>query len=313
MNWKTYLYCGFALVVLCIGIWGFLPNDSLLQEPPPSQTQNSVPNEASSGSQTVLSLELPSSLDFSGERLPLESFDVRERLNRELLVNTFWHSNTILNIQKANKYFPTIEPILDRMGVPQDLKYLAVAESSLRNVSSPAGAKGFWQFMKATGQSYGLEINSQVDERYHLEKATEAACKYFLKLKNQFGSWTLAAAAYNRGETGLRKDINSQRAESYYDLNLNDETGRYVFRIAAIKEIMSNPEKYGFFVQEAHKYQPLGAYSTIDVNTPINNWGDFAKKYGTNYRMLKLYNPWLRNSNLSNSSRKTYQIRVPVK
>ena len=261
--------------------------------------------------QKIRSIDLDKDFNFAGESLPMDNFDVRERLDRELLRNAYWHSNTALNIKKAARFFPLFESIMAEYGIPVDFKYLAVAESDLRNAVSPAGAKGLWQFMKATGQSYGLEINGEVDERFHLEKATHAACKYILKLRDRFGSWTLAAAAYNMGATRLKRDVELQRAESYYDLNLNQETSRYVFRIVAIKEIIQNPTAYGFQIEELEKYSPLPKSIQVSVEKSIPNLGDFAKEHGTSYRMLKIYNPWLRSHSLSNKSRKKYLIKVP--
>ncbi|MEL6868062.1 MAG: transglycosylase SLT domain-containing protein [Bacteroidota bacterium] len=261
--------------------------------------------------QRIRSIDLNKSFDFAGERLPTENFDVRERLDRELLRNAYWHSNTVLNIKKAYRHFPLIERILAEHGLPQDLKYLAVAESDLSNAVSPAGARGFWQFMKGTARDYKLEINSDVDERYHLEKSTHAACQFLKKYKEKFGSWTLAAAAYNMGANGLNKEIKLQRAKSYYDLNLNQETARYVFRIVAIKEIMNNPSLFGFYIDEQERYSPLEEYYLVEVNEPVSNWGDFAAKYGISYRMLKIYNPWMISSKLTNRERKTYKVKIP--
>lgn len=261
--------------------------------------------------QIIRSADLEKSFDFAGEPLPMSNFDVRERLDRELMVNSYWHSSTLLNIKNSIRYFPVIEKILAEQGVPDDFKYLAVAESGLRNAASPAGAKGTWQFLKATGASYGLEINSEVDERYHLEKATVAACKYLKSAKDRLGSWTLAAAAYNMGTGRVARDVNVQRAETYYDLNLNQETARYVFRIVAIKEILNQPNDFGFYLNPGDGYPPLTDYDIITVSGSVENWGDFAVKHGTTYRILKVYNPWLTSSKLVNARRKTYEVKVP--
>lgn len=263
--------------------------------------------------QIVKPINLDRPFDFAGELLPMENFDVRERLDRELLVNSYWHSSTMLNIKSASKYFPIIEPILAKNGVPDDFKYLAVAESNLRNVTSPAGAKGIWQFMTPIAKSFKLEVNKEVDERYHIEKATQAACEYFLDHYRRFGSWTLTAASYNMGATRLSRDLKNQRASDYYDLNLNAETSRYVFRLIAIKEILNTPRAFGFYVDKEDGYQPLDDYEVIEVSTAIENWGDFAREYGTNYRILKVYNPWLISNKLTNPKRKTYQIKLPKK
>lgn len=248
---------------------------------------------------------------FAGERIPVENFDVRERLERELIVNTYYHTSTILNLKKMTRYFPIMEPILKEHGVPDDFKYLAVAESNLSNASSPVGAKGFWQFMKGTAGDYGMEVNSEVDERYHLEKATHAACKYLKKYKERLGSWANTAAAYNMGASGFKNEMTRQKFDNYFDLNLNQETGRYFFRIIAIREVLENPEKFGFNVPAEKKYAPLDDFAVATVDGPIPNLGDFAKKYGTTYRLLKVYNPWLRSYKLTNSRKKTYDIKIP--
>ena len=261
--------------------------------------------------QIVKPIDLEKQYDFAGEILPLDNFDVRERLDRELTVNTYWHSSTVLNLKQTARYFPLIERILEEEGVPDDFKYLAVAESNLRNVTSPAGAKGLWQFMKPTGAAYGLEINKQVDERYHVEKATRAACKYLKDYKKKYGSWLLVAAAYNMGGPRLSRSMKAQRADNYFDLNLNIETGRYVFRIVAIKEIYQNPRQFGFYIDQQDGYAPLDDYKIVKVSAAVENWGDFAAKHNTSYRMLKVFNPWLIDSKLTNKSKKTYEIKIP--
>ena len=263
--------------------------------------------------QVIESIALDKSYEFAGEKLPMDNFDVRERLDREMTVNAYWHSSTLLNIKNANKYYPIVEPILREHNVPDDFKYLAVAESSLRNVTSPAGAKGIWQFMKPTAKFYGLVVESEVDERYHLEKSTVAFCKFIKDLKGRFGSWTLAAAAYNMGETRLSKELELQRSRSYYDLNLSEETVRYVFRIVALKEIIQDPRSFGFYIDDNYLYQSLTDYATVEVDGPVENWGDFANKYGTSYRLLKVYNPWMRSHKLTNREKKKYQIKIPKK
>lgn len=258
----------------------------------------------------IFSLPLPNSLAFSGERVPMELLDVREKFDRELLVNTYWQSQTLLFHKRCNKYFPIIEPILKKYGIPNEFKYLAVIESGLDNVVSPAGAAGFWQLLKNTGIEYGLEVNDEVDERYHLEKATEAACKYLRDAHKIFGSWTLAAASYNMGMNGLQKQLKRQKVNNYYDLLLNSETARYVFRILAVKEILNNSSKYGFVLRKQDLYQPAST-KTLKVDTSIQNLADFAKQYGANYKILKYLNPWLRDTTLPNKSKKTYFIHLP--
>jgi len=248
---------------------------------------------------------------FAGEILPVDQFDVAERLERELLVNAFYHSSTILAIKMAHRYFPAIEKILKEEGVPDDLKYLAVAESGLRPATSSADAKGVWQFMKESAIQYGLEVNEEIDERYHLEKSTRAACAYFKSLKNRFGTWTLAAVAYNMGGASLARTMEEQRAASFFELNINEETSRYLFRVVAMKEILQDPEKYGFTIPRDQLYKPLDDFMLVEVDGPVANWGDFAKSHQTNYRVLKVYNPWLRDFKLTNKEKKTYRVMVP--
>jgi membrane-bound lytic murein transglycosylase D len=261
--------------------------------------------------QVIKPVDLNRSFDFAGEPLPMDNFDVRERLDRELLVNTYWHSTTVLNIKNAYKHFPVIEPILREHGIPDDFKYLAVAESSLRNEISPAGARGIWQIMRSVAGDYKLEVSEEIDERYHLEKSTEVACKLLKALYRRFGNWTMAAAAYNVGAGRLAREAETQRSDNYYDLNLNNETSRYIFRLVAIKEIMKDPARFGFYLEPGDLYRPLDDYKTVTVDGPVANWGDFAQEHGTTYRMLKVYNPWLLDSKLTNKARKAYEIKVP--
>ena len=260
----------------------------------------------------VYALPLPEKMDFAGEAVPLKNPDIRERMDRELLVNTYWQSNGLLLFKRANKYFPQIEPLLKKYGLPDDFKYLAVAESGLEYTSSPAGASGIWHFMKGTGLEYGLEINDYVDERYNLEKATMVAAEYLKKAKEKFGSWTMAAASYNAGVGGMNKQINRQKETSYYDLLLNDETSRYVFRILALKEIMTHPQQYGFNFREKDLYTNIPTF-TVKVDTPVEDWAEWVKPYGINYKILKLHNPWLRDTYLKNASGKEYFIEIPEK
>ena len=258
----------------------------------------------------VYALQVPDKLDFAGEAMPLNSPDILERMDRELLVNTYWQSNGLLMFKRAKKYFPIIEPILAKYNVPNDFKYLAVIESGLTNAVSPAGARGVWQIMPATGRENGLEVNNNVDERYNLEMATEVACKYLLKSKEELGSWTLAAAAYNAGTAGVSRRLKEQNVKEYYDLLLGEETGRYMFRIVALKEILSNPDKYGFNFREKDLYSPVPTHK-IEVDTPIIDFTKFAESHGINYKILKLHNPWLREDHLNNKSRKQYFIDIP--
>ena len=261
-------------------------------------------------SSKVYALKLPEVFFFSEEEVPLEAPDIRERFDKELLVNTYWQSNMMLLLKRANKWFPTIEAILKEEGVPEDFKYLAVIESGLENVRSPKGAKGFWQLMPGTAKEYGLEVNTNVDERYHVEKSTRVACAYLMKAKKRFGSWTLAAASYNRGMYGTQRLLDNQLVDNYYDLLLNTETSRYVFRILAVKEIMSHPERYGFIFEDSDLYQPVPV-KKIGWDVPIANIAEFAKEKGVNYKVLKIHNPWLIENHLNNKSRKYYEIELP--
>ena len=269
-------------------------------------------SEETFSSYKVYAIDLPENLDFAGERVPIEDPDVYERLDREFLVNTYWQSNGLLLLKRANKYFPIIEPILKRNNIPDDFKYLALIESGLTNAVSPSGASGFWQFMKAAAQEYGLEVTDQVDERYHIEKATQAACDYLNKAKRSTGSWTMAAAAYNAGISGMNKQTSFQETNNYYDLWLSSETSRYVFRILALKEIMKHPKKYGFIFEKKHLYNELPTYNVM-VDSTIENLTQFAKSQNITYKDLKLYNPWLRDKRLDNIDGKAYYIRIPKK
>ncbi len=258
----------------------------------------------------VYAIPMPDNLNFAGELVPIENPDIRERMDRELLVNTYWQSNGLLLFKRANKYFPIIEPILKEQGVPEDFKYLAVIESSLTQAVSPARATGFWQILKGTAKEYGLEVNENIDERYHIEKSTKVACRYLKKAKEKFGSWTLAAAAYNAGRTGIIRQLEKQDATSYYDLLLGEETGRYVFRIVAVKEILSNPKQYGFNFRNEDLYEHIPTFNVL-VDEPIADFNKFVKQYNINYKILKLHNPWLRETRLNNTSGKEYLIKIP--
>ena len=265
-----------------------------------------------SESYTIKALKIPNNLTFAGEKVPTELNDIKERMDRELLVNTYWQSNGLLLIKRAHKSFPLIEPMLKKHGIPDDFKYLAVAESGLENNSSPAGAAGFWHFLKSSAKEYGLEVNQNVDERYNLEKATNVAAEYLKKSKKRFGSWTLAAAAYNAGNARIARNLKKQQVDNYYDLLLNNETSRYVFRIVALKEVLSYPKKYGFEFEEEDLYD-LPKTKTIKVDTVISNIASFAKGFQSNYKELKLHNAWLRENKLNNKSRKLYTIKIPLK
>lgn len=258
----------------------------------------------------VYAIPLPDQIEFAGEQAPLHWNDVREKLDREILVNTYWQSNTLLFIKRAHKYFPIIEPILAEKGIPDDFKYLALIESGLTDIVSPAGAEGFWQFMKTTALEFGLEVNSEVDERYHLKKATNAACEYLLQAKAKFGTWTLAAASYNMGMEGLQKQLDKQLVETYYDLKLNDETSRYIYRLLSVKAIMENPEKFGFQYTKMDLWSSVPSHEIV-VDSTISNLAEFAKAQGWNYKILKEYNPWLRKNTLTVSKGNSYVLDLP--
>jgi len=295
-SWGAWL----VVVIIVLGIAGINAYTDRAEEEP----DGSPPNYG------VSAVSLPDALYFAGERMPLEQFDTRESLDRELLVNTYFHSQTLLLIKRSGRYFPVIEPILRKYGVPEDFKYLAIAESQLSNAVSPAGAVGFWQFLAGTAREYGLEVNDEVDERYHLEKSTGAACRYFIDSYDVYGNWTMVAASYNNGRRGLDQQVEIQKEHSYYDLLLNEETARYIFRLAALKVIMESPEKYGFYFHESDLYPVIPTYEEV-VDTPVENFADFAKSRGTNYKILKYFNPWLRKPYLSNRAGKSYRIRLP--
>lgn len=261
--------------------------------------------------QVIRSVNLDRNFSLAGEVLPGNNDDALDRLERELTINTYGHANTLMAIKYSSRYFPTIERILREERVHDDMKYLAVAESNLRNVSSSAGARGIWQFMRETAVQLGLEINNEVDERNHLEKSTRAAATYLRRYKERFGSWTLAAAAYNMGGNGLSSEIQKQLSSNYYDLNLNEETGRYVFRVISFKEILSRPLDFGYQLDPVDYYPPLDDYRIITVSEPVPSLGEFARRYGISYRSLKLYNPWLISDKLTNPNRKTYEIKIP--
>ena len=288
---------------------GSLESNSKTGRGPEESTE---PEKRVSSTYQISAIEIPENLNFAGEPVPYEDPEVMERVDREFLVNTYWQSNAILLIKRAHKYFPIIEPILAKNGIPDDFKYLAVAESGLQNVVSYAGATGFWQFMKTTAREYGMEVNENVDERYHVVKSTEAACKYLARSYKKYESWTLAAAAYNTGPGSLDRYLNTQKEDDYYNLLLGEETGRYVFRILALKEILSEPAKYGFTVDTEDHYPNVPDFE-VTVDTPITSLADFAKTKEINFKILKRHNPWLRQGHLNNASRKEYQIAIPQK
>jgi membrane-bound lytic murein transglycosylase D len=306
---KSYLYYFFLGIIITLGLVFFSITLFFADN---TTNANSNPNEDFPQGYKIISPEIPAYLEFAGEKIPTENFEVYERMEREFLSNTYWHSATILSIKRANRWFPIIEPILKKNNLPDDFKYLSVAESNLENVISPAGATGFWQFMKPAGEKYGLEINSQVDERYDVEKSTEAACKYLNDSYNMFGSWITAAASYNMGQDGIIEQQARQKAKNYFNLVLNSETSRFVARIVSLKYIFQSPEKYGFDITEEKKYKPL-AYDEVTLDSSVTDMADYANSLGVNYFILKMYNPWLRDNTLANKSKKSYSIKIPIK
>lgn len=259
----------------------------------------------------AVSFDVPTEMTFAGETVPLTIPDVHERLDKELQINCYLHSNTIFLIKRANRWLPQMQEILEKHGIPQDFKYLPLIESNLLNVVSPRDAVGYWQILKTSGKELNLEITDEVDERYDPLKATEAACKYLKKAYQKFGSWTMVAASYNRGMGGMERALEDQQEKSYYDLYLNDETSRYVFRILAIKEIAEHPLRYGFKIDPSHLYQeePL---KYIEVTESIKDLVSFAKAQGTNYKLLKRHNPWLREDRLTVKRGEHYRIALPA-
>ena len=255
-------------------------------------------------------LVTPDSIGFAGEYTPLFAEDIWERYDKEIHKNVYWQSNTLFYFKRANKYFPVIEPILAKNNIPEDFKYLAIIESGLENVVSPAGASGFWQFMKGTAKDYGMEINSEVDERYNLEKSTEAACRYLQRSYDKFGSWTMAAASYNVGTNGLYRRSTEQNSNNYYDLHLPTETSRYIFRLLAIKEIFENKNKYGFILRKQDLYKKIET-NTLQLSASNVDLAAYSDSIGVNYKILKQFNPWLRDKKLSNKNKKKYTITIP--
>lgn len=294
--------------VSCLGIGACLP--FLLGNAALDTSRESVKSEVP---YCVSPLAVPASATFAGESIELNRYDLRERMDRELMSFTYMHSTTMLTIKRANRYFPIIEPILKEEGIPDDLKYLAVIESNLNvRAKSPAGAAGMWQFMQATGRQYGLEVNSNIDERYHVEKETRAACRYLKDSYAKYGNWLTVAASYNAGQARISSQLGKQMVEQATDLWLVEETSRYMFRLLAAKAIMSNPQQYGFLLKREQLY-PIIGYTEYTTTKGIANLADFAKKQGVTYAQLKDLNPWLRDTFLMNRSGRTYVLKIPLK
>ncbi|HLW20462.1 MAG TPA: lytic transglycosylase domain-containing protein [Cyclobacteriaceae bacterium] len=313
---KSHLYTLYLCIVILFGCFFYLfsvhdqiPRVEFQREG--TSTPNTYLKAADQPFSKVNIFELPEGLNFAGEPVPMNQPDVMERFEREIYVNAYWHSNTLLLMKRGGKFLPTIEKILAENGIPDDFKYVALIESGLMNVVSPAGARGFWQFMEGTAKERGLEVNKEVDERYHFIKATQAACKYLQNAYARFGNWTSVAASYNMGIAGLTRSKNSQKMTDFYSLLLNEETSRYIFRILAVKEIFENPGKYGFELQTSDLYtMPL--MREIVVTNTIDNLADWAIRHNSNYKELKIYNPWLRSTKLTVSKGRSYQLVLPT-
>lgn len=260
----------------------------------------------------IISPDIPDYLEFAGEEVPLDNYEIYERIDREFIVNTYFHSNTILLLKRANRWFPVIEPILKEYKIPDDFKYLSAIESGLDNVVSPAGATGFWQLTEDTAERFGLIVNNEIDERYNVEKSTEAACKYLLEAYSKFNNWTLAAASYNFGMNGISNQLLRQKADNYYNMIFGEETSRYIARIVAVKEILTHPKNYGFNIEPSDLYAPL-SFDSVNINTTIQNFADFAEQNDINYKILKNYNPWLRDTFITNKENKTFILKMPKK
>ena len=304
--------CGFAIILIGVtaAISFSIAQNTEEQDSSYFETLNPDVLHFEQMSQYIHDVELPKTMDFCGEPVPLDRFYVRESLERELLVNTYRHASTLLLMKRTSRWLPVIEPIMKKNNLPSDFKYLAMIESDLTNAVSPSKAVGFWQFLEGTGKQYNLEIYKEVDMRYNQEKETQAACDFLKDLYRRFKSWTLAAAAYNCGGGRISKTIEEQQVTSYYDMLLPNETERYIYRILAFKLIMENPEKYGFHISDEGWYQPL-EYKTITVTETIENLAQFAIDQGTNLKMLKYYNPWLRSDKLTISEGNSYVIKLP--
>jgi hypothetical protein len=255
--------------------------------------------------------ELPKTMSFANEAVPLDRWDVRERLDREILMNYYMHGSTLYILKLTTRYFPQIEAKLKANGIPDDFKYLCVAESSLQHVSSSAGAQSFWQFLGGTATEYGLQVDGEVDERYDVDKATDAACKYFQTAYDRFGSWTAAAASYNCGLGGYSNQMNYQGSKNYYDLLLPEETNRYIFRILALKYLILNSVKMGYNLTPHDSYKPLQT-RPVQVTESIPNLADWAQTQGVTYKTLRIYNPWLRSKTLTVKGGKSYEIDLPM-
>lgn len=306
MRYTKIIFLGIIILATLVSMPAFINDKGSIASEKDPKPKNLKSDYA------IFSVDLPDELEFAGEKVPVDQIDIRESLDREILVNTYWQSQTLLFIKRANRYFPVIEKILKKHNIPEDFKYLPVAESGLTHAVSPARAVGFWQLLEGTAREYGLEINNEIDERYHVEKSTEAACRYLLDSYEKYGSWTMAAASYNAGRRGIDRQVLRQKESDYYDLLLYEETSRYIFRILAYKLILSKPSDYGFYVGKDDLY-PSVPFFEVTVDSRINSFPDFATRYSINYKILKWMNPWLREDHLTNRSGKSYFIKIPRK
>ncbi|SHM42570.1 Transglycosylase SLT domain-containing protein [Cyclobacterium lianum] len=307
----AYLYVLVLLQFLFIGYLWFNPTGNSRDHQPPANTNAEIRAAKPADLPKVWIFDLPEQPEFAGEKVPMDDPDVYERFEREVYVNAYWESNTLLMMKRAGKFFPFIEQTLKENGIPEDFKYVALIESGLMNVTSPVGAKGFWQFMKGTAGDFGLEVSMDVDERYHFEKSTLAACKYLRSAFGKFGNWTSVAASYNMGIAGITRRKNEQLSPNYYDLYLNEETSRYLFRALALKEIFEHPGKYGFELQQDDLYE-LPSLREIEIEESIDNLAEWARERDSNYKEVKIYNPWLINKQLNVKKGQTYIIKLPV-
>ncbi len=312
-------YIAFSITVLCATLvllsWRGANNANSANSANSANTAtnnpaNSVPAQNES-IQNVTIPPLPKSATFCSEKVPLENFDVRESLTRELFSIMYAHSSTTYILQLQGRFKEMIIKMLEKEGIPADIYYLCVAESMLQPLASPAGAKGYWQFTDATAKSFGLFVNREVDERYNWEKATAAACRYLKKGYEKYGNWTLAAASYNIGFANVDKRVAEQGTTNYYNMQFPQETARYVYRALAYREILENPAKFGFNIAKEHLCKPIKCKS-VKVSGSVANWSTFAKEHGTNFKMLKMSNEWIRSSKLVNAERRTYNVLVPL-
>ncbi|WP_018477623.1 lytic transglycosylase domain-containing protein [Pontibacter roseus] len=304
---QQFLKYGWVLVALLLTLQLCSQNSRKLNATPSKDGEGGM----NSMRQMFSSPALPDAISFAGEPVPLHIPDVAERLDRELLANTYLHTSTLLGLKRMQRYLPEIRQILNENDIPEDFIYLALAESLFSQVTSSAGASGFWQLMPDTARGYGMVVNGEVDERFHVQKSTLAACRYLHTAKKKFGNWTDAAASYNRGMAGIDRAMKQQGVSSFYDLYLNDETSRYIFRILALKEVLGNPQKYGFELSEDKGYNPLPSRN-VTVTSSIPDLATYALEQGTNYKTLRLFNPWLRGYKLTVAEGKEYDLRMPM-